>query len=126
MENQGPVSGTSVIAVGNQKGGVGKTTTTVHLAAALGAVGRRCLIIDLDMNQGATRHLGIPSGSFRGSFEGLTGEEQPEDVAIPEADDGGELPTNAPLIAARRNLEKIDKTLLGINKFLITQDVLVR
>lgn len=117
---------TSVIAVGNQKGGVGKTTTTVHIAAALGEMGRRVLIIDLDMNQGATRHLGIPSESFLGAFEVLTGEEQPEDVIISEEDDDVELPKNVHLISARRNLEKVDKALLNINKFLITQDVLIK
>lgn len=116
---------TCVIAVGNQKGGVGKTTTTVHIAAALGEMGRRCLVIDLDMNQGATRHLGIPSESFLGAFEVLTGEEQPEDVIISEEDDQVDLPKNVHLISARRNLEKVDKALLGINKFLITQDVLI-
>jgi chromosome partitioning protein len=116
---------TCIIAVGNQKGGVGKTTTTVHLAAALGEAGRRCLIIDLDMNQGATRHFGIPSESFLGAFEVLIGDEQPEDVILTN-DDGVELPPNVHLIAARRNLEKIDQALLGINKFVITQDVLLR
>ena len=39
----------AVIAVGNQKGGVGKTTNTVHVAAALGEMGRRVLVIDLDV-----------------------------------------------------------------------------
>jgi chromosome partitioning protein len=117
---------TAVIAVGNQKGGVGKTTTTVHIAAALGEMGRRCLVWDLDMNQGATRHLGIPSESFLGSYEVLTGEEQPEDVIITQDDDGIELPKNVHIISARRNLEKVEKALLNINKFLITQDVLVK
>lgn len=120
-----PGSKTVIIAVGNQKGGVGKTTTTVHIAAALGELGRKVLIIDLDMNQGATRHLGIPSESFLGTFEVLTGEEQPEDVIITGDDDDIELPKNVHLLAARRNLEKVDKALLNINKFLITQDVLI-
>ena len=58
MDDQ--VRKTHVIAVGNQKGGVGKTTNTVHLAAALGERGKKCLIWDLDMNHGATLHLGVP------------------------------------------------------------------
>jgi chromosome partitioning protein len=124
MHQPEPPGSTCLIAVGNQKGGVGKTTTTVHLAAALGERGRRCLIIDLDMNQGATRHLGIPSESFLGTFELLSGEEEPEAVVVTPAD-GVELPENVHLIPARRNLEKIDKALLAQNKFLITQDVLI-
>ena len=46
-----------VIAVGNQKGGVGKTTNTVHIARALAERGHKVLIIDHDMNHGATRHF---------------------------------------------------------------------
>ncbi len=68
---------TQVIAIGNQKGGVAKTTNAVHVATALGAKGLRCLIWDLDMNHGATLHFGIPSESFLGTFEVLIGEEQP-------------------------------------------------
>jgi chromosome partitioning protein len=124
MEEQHAIE-TSIIAVGNQKGGVGKTTTTVHIAAALGEMGRRCLVIDLDMNQGATRHLGIPSDSFLGAFEFLTGEEDIADVIITGDEADVQLPNNVHLIPARRNLEKIDKALLSINKFLITQDVLL-
>src|SRR3954462_15810449 len=106
MHQPKPPVSSCLIAVGNQKGGVGKTTTTVHLAAALGERGRRCLIIDLDMNQGATRHLGIPSESFLGTFELLSGEEEPEAVIVTAAD-GVELPENVHLIPARRTLEKI-------------------
>jgi len=43
------IRNTVVIAVGNQKGGVGKTTNTIQLAGALAERGRRSLIIDLDM-----------------------------------------------------------------------------
>lgn len=116
---------TTVIAVGNQKGGVAKTTNTVHMAAALGQLGRRCLIIDLDTNQGATRTLGITSEAFLGSYEMLIGEETAEDVIITNEDEGVDLPENVDLISARRNLENVDKALLQTNKFVITQDVLI-
>lgn len=71
-----------IIAVGNQKGGVGKTTNTVHIAAALGQRGYRCLIVDLDPAAGVTRHLGVPEKSFAGSLELLTTDETVETLAI--------------------------------------------
>jgi chromosome partitioning protein len=48
-----------VVALMNQKGGVGKTTTTVNLGAALAEAGQRVLIIDLDPQAHATLHLGV-------------------------------------------------------------------
>ena len=50
------------IAILNQKGGVGKTTTTVNLAAALAAEGHRTLVLDLDPQAHATLHLGLLPG----------------------------------------------------------------
>ncbi len=120
------VRSTHVVAVGNQKGGVGKTTTCCHLAAALGELGRRCLVWDLDMNHGATRHFGIPPETFLGTFEVLMGEEMPEDVIVTQDDEGVALPTNVHLISARRNLEKIDHALLSKSKFVFLQDVLIK
>ena len=117
---------THIIAVGNQKGGVGKTTNAVHMAAALGDMGRKCLLIDLDMNQGATRHLGVPSNSFLGSYEVLTGEERPEDVIITNGDDDVELPNNVDLVAASRKLENTEQALLAKSKFIVEQDILIK
>lgn len=121
---------THVIAVGNQKGGVGKTTNTVNLAAALAELGRKCLIWDLDMNHGATRHFGVSPEAFLGSFEVLTGAEEPSGVILTAEEvteeDGVNLPPNIHLIPANRKLEKVDQALMSQNKFVVMQDVLIK
>ncbi len=62
---------TRTIALMNQKGGVGKTTTTVNLAAALAAEGRRTLLIDLDPQAHATLHLGVDVGEGASVYDVL-------------------------------------------------------
>lgn len=114
-----------IIAVGNQKGGVGKTTNTVHIAAALGEKGRKCLIIDLDPNDTATRHFGIEGEAFLGSYELLTGDEAPGAVSITEADEDVDLPIGVHLIPSRRKLETLDEVLPEKHgKFFSARDIL--
>ncbi len=67
------VDGLRTIAVLNQKGGVGKTTTVVNVAAALAAAGRRVVAIDLDPQAHLTIHLGVePQAIQAGAYEVLT------------------------------------------------------
>lgn len=124
--NEGASRTTHVIAVGNQKGGVGKTTNSVNLAAALGEMGRKCLIVDLDANQGSTRHLGVPGKSFLGTYEVLIGEEQPADVIITNGEGDVQLPKNVDLISASRKLEGIEEALRQHSKFIVEQDILIK
>lgn len=118
------ITRTHVIAVGNQKGGVGKTTNTVHLARSLVERGRKVLIIDLDMNHGATRHFGVVPEAFMGSFEMLLGDEHPADLVLSAADEDVALPAGLHLIPAARKLEGIDQALGHKSKFISPREVL--
>ncbi len=93
----------TVIAIGNQKGGVGKTTTAVNLSAALGIRGHRVLLIDLDPAAGATRHLGIDGAEYEGTLELLCGDAELEPLAITDG-----TPAGVALVPARHDLTTLD------------------
>ena len=96
----------AVITVGNQKGGVGKSTNTVNLAAALGLRGYRSLIIDLDPHAGSTINLGVPVKSYAGTLELLTSDETPQSLAI-----RSKLPRGVHLVPSRAQLAELDNLL---------------
>jgi chromosome partitioning protein len=93
------------IAIINQKGGVGKTTTTVNLGAALARQGRRVCVIDMDPQAHATTHLGVePDGQHPSLYHVLVGQQQIQQVRRTIAERLWLVPADLDLAAAEVEL----------------------
>ena len=89
-----------IIAVVNQKGGVGKTTTAVNLTAALQAMGKKVLLCDFDPQANATSGLGLEKRKIKHSVYDVTINDVPAEKAIVQTKFGDVLPSSADLAGA--------------------------
>lgn len=87
-----------IVSVVNQKGGVGKTTTSMNLAAFLSHFGKKVLLVDLDPQGNATSGLGLSPQELAGTYEVLAGEKKAKEVIV------GTSHENLFLIPANANL----------------------
>ncbi len=99
-----------IIAIANQKGGVGKTTTSINLSASLAAKGKKVLVIDTDPQGNTTSGFGIDKNDLDNTiYELMLGECSIRDCIIPSITNVAVVPSNVNLAAAEIELIGVDK-----------------
>ena len=100
-----------IIAVVNQKGGVGKTTTAINLTAALGVQGKKCLLVDIDPQGNSTSGYGISKRNIEtSSYDVLIGNADAEDAIINTKFE------NVSIIPSNINLSGAEVELIGFDE----------
>ena len=97
-----------VIAVANQKGGVGKTTTSVNLTAALARLGKKTLLVDFDPPGNSTSGMGVSKRSNPTAYDVVMGRASAEDAVI-RLPYGWVLPSNTDLSGAEVELANVER-----------------
>lgn len=99
-----------ILAIANQKGGVGKTTTAVNLASALGAKGQKTLLVDVDPQGNSSSGVGVDRRRLKSTmYEVLIGEVQAKDARIhTEFDNLDLLPSSMDLAGAELELIEME------------------
>ena len=109
----------TILTIANQKGGVGKTTTAVNLAACLAALHRRVLLIDLDPQGNATSGLGVEKAPGGSAYRALLGEETLADRIRPTGCERLDLvPSEIDLCGAEIELSRLDHHLHRLTRAL--------
>ena len=101
---------TRILAIANQKGGVGKTTTAINLAACLVRAANRVLLVDIDPQGNSTAGSGVSMRDQEaGTYEVLLGEVAPEDAIVTTGAGYALLPSNPDLAGAQVELQELDR-----------------
>jgi len=110
---------TKTIAVGNQKGGVGKTTTVVNLAACLGDLGQNILVVDMDPQCNATSGLGVAIEEGKSLYRPLLGEGDVSSLIKPTNFKGVNIiPSELDLAGSEIEVARVDEYLHCLNHAL--------
>jgi chromosome partitioning protein len=112
-----------VLAVSNQKGGVGKTTTAINLGTALAAIGQRVLIVDMDPQGNASTGLGVPRETRRVTIYDVIVDGRPvDDAAVPTAVPGLHIiPADADMSGVEIELSQADRRSYRLRDALAAQ-----
>jgi len=108
-----------IIAITNQKGGVGKTTTSVNLSAALAELGQRILLVDLDPQASATSVLGLKEAGSGSIYQALIGARPARDLVLPtRMPNLSAIPADLDMAGAEIEVARMDDHMLQLRRVL--------